>query len=108
METPQYLYLHSLTVDNLKCFRTKEEIQLFDGDQPAMFTVILAENGMGKTTLLRAIASVFPVENSPLIDTSPSYSTAAFNIDIINTFLVPIIQIETENIWIIGNFLVGG
>jgi predicted ATP-binding protein involved in virulence len=54
-------YFLSLTVENLACFGKPQTINLSDTDgQPARWTVILGDNGTGKTALLRALATIFP------------------------------------------------
>jgi predicted ATP-binding protein involved in virulence len=57
-ETPA-AYFASLTIENVKCFKEKQTIDLSDGnDKPAMWTVILGNNNTGKTTLLRCLADL--------------------------------------------------
>ncbi len=59
-ETPA-VYFASLTIENVKCFKDKQTINLSDGnDEPAMWTVILGNNNTGKTTLLRCFADLEP------------------------------------------------
>jgi ABC-type molybdenum transport system ATPase subunit/photorepair protein PhrA len=49
-------YVLSMTVENLRCFGPKQTLNLSNGKgQPAQWTIILGENGTGKTTLLQAI-----------------------------------------------------
>jgi energy-coupling factor transporter ATP-binding protein EcfA2 len=54
-------YLMSLTMENIRCFGSPAETlymtKLGDPTKPARWTVILGANGVGKTTLLRALAS---------------------------------------------------
>jgi len=59
--TPPPVYFASLTVDNVKCFKGKQTIDLSDGNgKPALWTVILGNNNTGKTTLLRCLADLEP------------------------------------------------
>ena len=51
-------YFASLTIENIKCFKDKQIINLSDGKEPAMWTVILGNNNTGKTTLLRCLAGL--------------------------------------------------
>jgi predicted ATPase len=50
-------YFLSLSLENIRCFGPKQTLDLSDGDgKPARWTVLLGENGTGKTTILQAIA----------------------------------------------------
>lgn len=57
---PQKGYLMSLTLENIRCFGSPAETlymtKLGDPTKPARWTVILGANGVGKTTVLRALA----------------------------------------------------
>ncbi|NOQ64172.1 MAG: AAA family ATPase [Methyloprofundus sp.] len=58
---PAAVYFSSLTVENVKCFKSEQTIALSDGNgKPAMWTVILGDNNTGKTTLLRCLADLEP------------------------------------------------
>ena len=62
---PRPVYFSSLTVENLRCFGAKQTLDLTDGKgRPAQWTVILGENGTGKTTLLQTLAALMPVADS--------------------------------------------
>jgi hypothetical protein len=53
------VYFLSLTVDNILCFKDKQVLDLTDENgNPAQWTVILGDNGVGKTTLLRCVAGM--------------------------------------------------
>jgi len=53
------IYLFSLSVENIRCFGAKQILDLSDGNgRPAQWTVILGDNGKGKTTLLQILASM--------------------------------------------------
>ncbi len=53
------VYFKSLTLENVKCFKDKNTIDLSDGDdKPAMWTVILENNNTGKTTILKCLAGM--------------------------------------------------
>lgn len=49
----QGVYFLSLSVENVRCFAEKQTLDLSDGNgRPAQWTVILGDNGVGKSTLL--------------------------------------------------------
>jgi len=55
-------YLLSLTLSNVRCFGPEQTLNLSRADgKPARWTVILGNNGVGKTTLLEALALMLPV-----------------------------------------------
>lgn len=48
-------YFLSLTLENVRCFGPEQTLDLTDDDgTPAQWTVLLGDNGTGKTTLLQA------------------------------------------------------
>jgi predicted ATP-binding protein involved in virulence len=62
-QIPPPAYFGSLTIENVKCFKGEQTIGLSDGHgKPALWTVILGNNNTGKTTLLRCLADLEPVE----------------------------------------------
>ncbi len=64
-QIPPPAYFGSLTIENVKCFKGKHEIDLSDGNgKQAMWTVILGSNNTGKTTLLRCLAYLEPVNKN--------------------------------------------
>uniref|UniRef100_B8HNF3 ATPase AAA-type core domain-containing protein n=1 Tax=Cyanothece sp. (strain PCC 7425 / ATCC 29141) TaxID=395961 RepID=B8HNF3_CYAP4 len=74
-DKPCAVYFLSLEVERVLCFKDKQILNLSDGNgNPAQWTVILGNNGVGKTTLLRCLASVevetakdFTSDNSHII-----------------------------------------
>lgn len=63
MSPPTPTYFLSLTVENYRAFGPKQTLDLSDGNgRPAPWTVILGDNGTGKTSLLRILANMIPVK----------------------------------------------
>lgn len=55
------LYLLDLTVRNVRCFGPEQTLRLHDKQgRPAAWTVILGDNGVGKTTLLQCLVALEP------------------------------------------------
>jgi energy-coupling factor transporter ATP-binding protein EcfA2 len=53
------IYFLSLTVEDILCFKDKQVLDLSDRNgNPAQWTVILGDNGVGKSTLLRCLAGM--------------------------------------------------
>jgi hypothetical protein len=53
------VYLLSMEVEDLLCFKERQTLNLSNNDgHPAQWTVILGNNGVGKTTLLRCLAGM--------------------------------------------------
>ncbi|MDP6819718.1 MAG: ATP-binding protein, partial [Alphaproteobacteria bacterium] len=54
-------YFLSLSVENARCFGPKQELDLSnESGGPARWTVILGDNGTGKTTLLQCLVAMQP------------------------------------------------
>lgn len=59
------IYLKSLEIENVRCFGKKQRIDFTSQDgKISRWTVILGDNGTGKTTLLRSIVSLLPTPQS--------------------------------------------
>ncbi len=59
-------YFLSLELENVRCFSKRQTLDLSDGQgRPARWTILLGENGVGKTTILQALAAMEPVEARP-------------------------------------------
>lgn len=57
------VYFLSLTLENYRSFGPKQTLDLSDGNgRPAPWTVILGDNGTGKTSLLRKLVDMVPRE----------------------------------------------
>jgi len=56
------IYFKSLILENVRCFGTEQILDLTSGDgKPSRWTLILGENGVGKTSLLQCLAWMRPV-----------------------------------------------
>ena len=57
------VYFLDLTVENVRCFGERQTLDLSDGQgKPARWTIMLGDNGTGKTTLLQCLVG-FRSEN---------------------------------------------
>ena len=60
------LYFTKLVLENIRSFSARQELNLADADgRPAQWTLIVGDNGVGKTTLLQCLARMRPVFNKP-------------------------------------------
>lgn len=54
-------YFKSLTIENYKCFKGENTIDLSENNElPAQWTVIIGNNNTGKTTILKCLANLEP------------------------------------------------
>jgi predicted ATP-binding protein involved in virulence len=77
------LYIKSLEIENVRCFGDKQQID-FTGEQGniSQWTVILGDNGSGKTTILRSIVSLLPAPQN--FFGKRNYSDAEYDLSINN------------------------
>ena len=58
------IYFKELLLENVRSFSEQQKLKLVDEkDRPARWTLILGDNGIGKTTLLQCLAHMRPVFN---------------------------------------------
>ena len=57
----QHTYFTKLRLRNVRSFADRQELDLTIAGRPAQWTLILGENGLGKTSLLQCLASMRPV-----------------------------------------------
>ncbi len=53
-------YFTGLRVAGVRCFGPEQHLSLADRDRPAKWTIVLGENGVGKTTLLQCLWAMAP------------------------------------------------
>lgn len=72
-------YFLSLAVENVRCFGAKQTLDLSDGHgRPAPFTILLGDNGTGKSTLLQLLVKMCPIQYSVGQNNFPYWSTGLF------------------------------
>ena len=60
------VYFTKLVLENIRSFSKRQELKLVNDDgRPARWTLIVGDNGVGKTTLLQCLARMRPVFNDP-------------------------------------------
>src|ERR1044072_1226015 len=63
-ETP--VYFTSLELENVRCFGTPQKLDLTDGHgRPAQWTLLIGDNGVGKTSLLQCLGWMRPLLQAP-------------------------------------------
>ena len=60
------VYFTKLVLENIRSFSERQELTLTNTDgRPARWTLLVGDNGVGKTTLLQCLARMRPVFNKP-------------------------------------------
>ncbi|QNE38588.1 AAA family ATPase [Hymenobacter sp. NBH84] len=54
-------YFLSLSLENVRSFGDKQTISFTQGGIPTQWTIILGNNGVGKTTILKSLAAISPI-----------------------------------------------
>ena len=63
-QTRPPVYFKSLLLENIRCFGDQQKLELVaENCRPAPWTLIVGDNGVGKTTLLQCLARMRPVFN---------------------------------------------
>ncbi|MEQ1588063.1 MAG: AAA family ATPase, partial [Cyclobacteriaceae bacterium] len=71
-------FFMEMSVENIRCFGKKQTIRLHNNGRPYNWTIILGDNGMGKTSLLKSFVSLAPspktiYDNSQKLRLYPGY-----------------------------------
>lgn len=66
VRSPTPVYFMSLQLENIRCFGAQQRLDLTDANgAPARWTLMLGDNGVGKTTLLQCLVWSRPVPERP-------------------------------------------
>jgi energy-coupling factor transporter ATP-binding protein EcfA2 len=96
-------YFLSIELENVLCFKTRQKLDLSDTNGfPAQWTIILGDNGVGKTTLLRSLAGMeptsgkFPSNSIPDIFFSAPRFSGNTGLEEKQLFITPETKIKTH------------
>lgn len=75
-EIPDAMHFAAITLENVRAFRGRQSLNLTDDTgMPLRWCLILGENGVGKTTILQALALMKPVPAFPTRKTASDAGT---------------------------------
>lgn len=106
----EHSYFHSLELKGVGCFKDKQSLDLSDGNSNySKWTLILGDNGTGKTTLLKVLDRFQPVRfdfNNQNVFYLPADSQGSIdffinhaNLKIVNNYIINSIAIEGAGAW---------
>ena len=77
-KAPDAMHFRSLRLENVRAFGSPQSLEFVDEQKKiSLWNLILGENGVGKTTLMQALAVMWPVPGyAKPEDTTPTLSTA--------------------------------
>ncbi len=91
-------YFLSLTVEDIRCFGPKQTLDLSDANgRPAQWTVILGDNGTGKTTLLQCLAIIEPAFHRSPVKTMPKSFNRGTNESFISGTIIQSSKLKEHN-----------
>lgn len=79
----QAFQLHELKVDRVKCFAPDQRIVFGDDGTHTNWTILIGDNGVGKTTILQLVAALWPGTEAVDGNTAPALQ---FRSDLKNAF----------------------
>ncbi|MEY4905924.1 MAG: replication and repair protein RecF [Bacteroidota bacterium] len=83
----QALYIAQLEINRFKCFKGENSLSLTDEQGDFVpWTVIMGNNNSGKTTFLKAVAGLQPVEKKLILTKKDNSNTFEVNTFRVNTF----------------------
>jgi energy-coupling factor transporter ATP-binding protein EcfA2 len=104
-------YFTGLTVENVRSFSLSQHLDLSDGNgRPNRWTILLGDNGIGKTTLLQCIAGMMPQEFKAHQGNSPEltvYVTDIFKKSLPHDKYRTLMRVGTATLKLTGQFVCG-